>query len=413
MRQTMTHQARELVLHAGLAKTGSSAIQRALFASKQALLEKCGLLFPGEWDNHFLLQAAFSEDPAAQARVEMLGLHGRHSALEYLRRYRESLLNEIETARPRRIVISSEYFTAMSVPELQSMREFLEPLAKIIVPMVYVRDPWSHAISTIQELIRAGRLDHEVPLGYVMSNVEIIDKIERAFGRRVNVAPYGPQMQGGQDFNVVADFCQRLAIPSSVIDPSRYTEVNAAMRRETAVALLHLNRMFPTYGPDGHYIADPARDWMIEALVSSPLPRTPIRPSKATAQAIYDESRTDLARLQFRYFGGSTVLQDQFKSVLTIDEADELKLESASMVKAYDYLFQCMRSLAEKAAEQFVDRVFWTGKFYRAEGNLTAAAACFKELLSFSPEHARRQEAIAELVAIEAALSPAAAEDPA
>jgi hypothetical protein len=402
MASPMTHQARELVLHAGLAKTGSSAIQRALLSNKQALLEQCGILFPGDQENHFLLQAAFSDNPASMYQIQMLGLSEGRAVADHLRHFRQGLLTEIERTRPRRILFSSEYFTAMSVYELRSLRQFLQPLARHVVVMVYVRDPWTHAVSAIQELVRTGRLQGDTKLGYVMSNVEIIAKFEQAFDCRVTAVPYAQEGASQEKFNVVEDFCNRLGIPASVIDPSQFGEVNPGMRREAAIAMLHLNRKYPTLGADGSYIADPARDWMIEALLSSSVACTPIRLSKATASEIYDESRSDLEHLQYRYFGGSPVLSDKYESIATTDGSDVLRLDSPAMEHAYDYLLECMRPLAEMAAQQFVERVYWTGKCYRAEGNLVAAAACFSELLAFSPHHARRHDAEAALAALKA-----------
>lgn len=395
----MKHQARELVLHFGLAKTGSSAIQRALFENRAALLRQHGLLYPGDEENHYFLEASFADAPEQHVRLRMRGIHDRGAAQAFLQGYRERLVEQVQATRPRRILISSEYFTAMTEDGLRSLHRFLQPLARRITLFAYVRDPWSHAVSTIQEFVRSGQVADRVAIGYVRSNVEILHKFEVAFGQRVQVAAFGA---AGRPFNVVADFCHRFGIAPELVDAARYVGVNAGMQRDSAIALLQVNASHPTYDAEGRYIHDAPRDWMIEALLRPVENSRPIRLSAATADRIRDDSREDLALLQYRYLGGDPVLSDAYGRLRLSEETDVLEPESQSPRAIYDQTLLALRSLAERAFGEFVERIFWTGKFYRASAQPEAARTCFTQLVEMPAPHRRRDDAAAELAALTA-----------
>jgi hypothetical protein len=399
----MAHRARELILHIGVAKTGTSAIQRALVQNRGVLLRDYGILYPGNEESHLMLQACFSLDPMGVAVMQQMGFPDRDRALTHLRHWRRGIAGEVQDKRPRRIILSSEYLTALSTTELRRLRRFLMPLATTVKVVAYVRDPWSHAISALQEFVRSGLVSGTLEIGYVRSNVEILEKFEEVFGQ-VTVIPY---VRAGGD--VVADFLGRLGIETDRLDISSTQDVNRAMKREAVIALLQLNRRFPTFDAAGRFIADPARDWMIECLRDNPLASTPIHMSRTTAQRILAESGDDLDALQFRYLGGNPVLRDQYDVLTTTEENDILSPASQDPEQVYDFMIAAMRQLAIRAAEQFVDRVYWTGMYYRANGNRVAAADCFRQVLSFSPINTRSDDAKAQLASLanEAAAVPA------
>lgn len=388
------HQARELILHLGLAKTGTSALQKALVAGKARLYDRYRVLYPGDEESHALLQACFSSQPTSSIYLQLRGITEEARALAYLRDYRRRLVEEIDAKRPRRIIISSEYFSALGVTGLRRLVAFLSPLAMKLTPVAYVRDPWSFSISLIQELIRGGKLDDRVEIGYAATN-ELFERFEAVFGMPIQVVPYG-NVPG---FDIVSDFLGRLGISPQAASMPPTGRSNQGMSREAAVALLQCNRLFPVHGPDGQYIRDAARDWMIQNIVDAPFPGTRIGLSEERARAILEESRDDLEQLEFKYFGGAPVFSGQFSQMATASEGGRLCPEAVDQASIYAHMLQAMHGLSTFAAHQFTERIYWTGRYQLAVGDEAGARRSFQELADFPGPHVRRDEAQARLAA--------------
>lgn len=404
----------EVILHLGLAKTGTTALQRALAASRQTLLEKAGVLYPGTEESHWMLQAAFADNPAGLHCLQRMGVHEPDAARRHVRRFLADLSAEIKAKRPRRVLLSTEFLSGSTTSELHALRGFLESFAERITPCVYVRDPWSFSLSLIQEMARNGQLSSDVELGYTRSNIEIVDKFQHVFDVPMIVLPYAGADQG---FDIVEHFLQRTGIPSAAVPHRATARANAMLSRETVVGLLQLHAQHPTFGPDGRYVPDAARDWMMQSLIDAPYRGSRLRMSRMTAEAVRVECATDLKRLQDRYMGGASTLSEQFDLLTFTDDDDRLTPSSVDPATIYDHTLSAMRVLAAFAVSQYTDRVWWTGRYYEAVGNLSAARACYLELTGFPGPHqhaeaARRALAVIDGRVAHAAPSPAASPSP-
>lgn len=383
----LIHKASQLILHFGLAKTGTSAIQRALFRHRNELLRDYSTLYPGRYENHYYLQAMFSKTPASLDQIQILKLDNSKAIHDFISACRQEIVDEINEAKPRQIIISSEYFSGMDVDELKAMRDFFETIADDIVLFGYVRDPWSYSISWIQEMIRNGKLKDKVEFGYLMSNVEILAKFEQVFDKRAVVAPY-IQRSGG--FDVISDFCQRfdLAIMSnSGAINQEFTRVNHSMHREAACVMLRQNQLYPVFDEHNNYIPDAARDWMVESLQISPLDNTPIRMSKRMAEQIFVQAKADIELMEMRYFGGSKLFTEFYESMEFADADDTLSVSLLEPDELAEYLLSCMRVLSERAIEHYIAKNYWMGRYYFEVGKIEAARGCFEKVLSADPSH--------------------------
>jgi hypothetical protein len=400
----MNHKARQLIFHFGLAKTGTSAIQRALFNHRDELLENNNTLYPGKYENHFYLQALFSKQPESLYHIQVLQLDNSSAIAEFLEEYRQNILKEIDNIKPRRIIISSEYFSGMSVTELKELRSLLESFAEDIILFAYVRDPWSYSVSWKQERIRSGLLKKEAKFGYAMSNVEIFAKFEEAFDKRATVAPY-VQRSGG--FDVVRDFCQRFGLTLDCDD--KFDKMNKSMMFEAACVMLQLNQLYPFFDKNKSFIYDPARDWMAEAIQNSPLSITPIRISKQTTKKIYKKAKKDIEMMEKLYFDGNKIFTEHYKSLKNAHFDDTLSISKFKREQLSNYLLSCMRILSERAITYYINSIFMTGKYYAAIGNLPAARDCFREVLDLFRQH---DGAIEELKALDTDVTSGSPPDP-
>jgi hypothetical protein len=343
---SMNHRAHQLILHFGLPKTGTSAIQRALFEQRDKLLKHHNTLYPGQYENHFFFQALFSKQPESLLQIQRLNLENSKAIAHFVEEYRQSVLDEIYRAKPHQIIISSEYFISMNVDELKAMHEFLKSIAEKITLFAYVRDPWSWALSLAQEHIRTGWWKKEVKVTYRDSLQEIFGKFEKAFDMHSTAAPY---IQGS---NIVTDFCKRFDLNKLTPSTQNYKAVNDRMQTEAACVMLQLNQLYPVFDEHGNIIIDPARDWMSEAIQRSPLSKTPLRISKSTAKEIYEKSKADIEFMEERYFGGRKYFTEQYNLLKTTDFDDTLSISTFTPEQLSEYLLSCMHVLAERAVEK-------------------------------------------------------------
>ncbi len=132
----------ELLLHVGLNKTGTSALQR-FFARARERLAAAGVLYPlagMRGEAHYDLSAALG-----------FSLDGRLPDPERLRRYGEALWREVEAAGPRKVVISSEMFVLPG--EIERVRAFFGGFEVRVVIYLRRHDEWW--ISAYNQSVRA------------------------------------------------------------------------------------------------------------------------------------------------------------------------------------------------------------------------------------------------------------------
>lgn len=344
----MHYKAQELILHFGLAKTGTSALQRTLFDQRENLLKNHDTLYPGKYENHFHLRALFAENPESLFQIQMLALKDSKAILKYLESYRQEIITEINTTKPRRIIISSEAFPAMKVDELRNLQAFLKTLTKDIVPFAYVRDPWSGSISLLQEQILTGLKRGDAKFIYRRAQKTPFERFEDVFGVRAVVAPY---MQGPRGFNVVVDFCQRFDLNSLIPAAMENTNVRKGMNLEATCVMLQLNQLYPVFDENNNYIPDPTRDLMRQTIRISPLSSTPLKISMQTAKEIYENSKADIELLEERYFDGNKYFTEHYKTLVTEEFDDTLSVATLEPERLSEFLLFCMHELAERAVQ--------------------------------------------------------------
>lgn len=340
----MNHRAEELILHFGLPKTGTSALQSFLFSQRKILMKKHNVLYPGEQENHCYLEALFSENPESLFQIQMLGFESIDDISNFLRKFRESLLREINTTKPKRIIISSEYFVGTKLVELKKLCSFLETITEKIVLFAYVRDPWSWSISLLQEQILGGYRERSAKVIYNFPLQRLIKRFEDAFDIRPVIAPYINQPSS---FNVVDDFCQRFKIDDLANTTHTDRKVRKGMNLEAACVMLKLNQLYPVFDENKTLIEDRARDLIRQTIRNSPLSTTPLRISTMTANEIYQNSKDDMEFLEKEYFGGNQYFTDYYKAFKTIEFDDTLSVSNLDPEKLSEFLLSCMRVLAE------------------------------------------------------------------
>jgi hypothetical protein len=345
----MADKAKQVILHCGLAKTGTSALQRAMFEKRQVLLRKYKTLYPGGNPHHHNLLGVFATQPEAWTQIQLQGFSTQSEMDAFYRRYQEKILKEINRTKPERIIFSSEYFAEMSPEELLRLRGFLESIGEEIIPFVYVRDPWSWSVSLRQEEIHRGGRKKETSFNYTIPLRARLEKLEAAFGRQMTVAPYLP---GAGKFDVVADFFHRFGLDGLIPVPDEKIWVRTSMNLEAAALMLQVNQLYPVFDENKAFIPDPARSLMSKTIQNSPLSRTPLQISRKTARKIYKESKADLEYVEDKYFDGKRLFTDFYRSTKFPEFDDTISLSAFSQEELGEYLLSCLYSLSQ----DFVDK---------------------------------------------------------
>ncbi len=148
--------ARRLVLHLGHAKTGSTAIQRALRAS-EAALSRAGVLFPDpeRHDNHQLIFPHLTgEVPEDPVQLDALG-GDPDAARAHAARLWDLLLYRIADETPDTVVISSEnHFRPFGPEALAQLRARCADIAAETEVVAYLRSPASFFLSNAQQDVK-------------------------------------------------------------------------------------------------------------------------------------------------------------------------------------------------------------------------------------------------------------------
>lgn len=217
----------EIVLHIGMHKTGSTAIQTALAGYDQDGVRYAQLGRP----NHSVsLMLAF--DPEASRETGTWVRHfgfTRRTCDQISAKAHADLDRELSLDR-RSLIFSGEALSVWTEQAVIALSHRIRGCSEKIRVIGYVRDPVGYANSIVQQRIKGRGLPLHRPLRYQQS----LDPYMTAFGRdHVHMRLYDRnRLRQG---SVVADFAQEVGI--SGVDTGIQTNVSASF---DAVRLLHL-----------------------------------------------------------------------------------------------------------------------------------------------------------------------------
>jgi hypothetical protein len=168
------------VLHIGLDKTGSTAIQMACVNNKEALLAM-SILYPSTDTSQGQLGSCFYKEPGEY--IHNIELGRQDSALIAFEdaHYLQELDKEIHDSRASTMILSSESFGFMEAEAVHAMKTFLAKRSRRILVVMYCRPPLSYAASAVSQRARTGRpVWSDPPLQEIK---KVCCAYEDAFGR--------------------------------------------------------------------------------------------------------------------------------------------------------------------------------------------------------------------------------------
>lgn len=251
---------RTAIVHIGLEKTGSTAIQRWLSASR-VLLRENGILMPSSigFPNHTKLVAACLDDGAID-NIKSYQLFATGYAEKAFRRHVfGALQREILSARTdwRTLLITSELISSRlsAASEVQRLLDQVRPHVDRVRVVVFLRRQDQLAVSRFSSILRSGHsgfddlfIDYspanfrQLPDGRMVSDDLFFYDFEKILGRfeswpstSINAYFYGA-------CNPIQVFADLLELPSSV-KASAQERHNSALSAEAQYILSRLNSL--------------------------------------------------------------------------------------------------------------------------------------------------------------------------
>jgi hypothetical protein len=149
---------RDVVLHIGTMKTGSSSVQQHLMSNRDRLRNE-GVLYPTPpgAGRHFDLGLAVKTPAQLEENKDWRRIRSRYSSAEqFRRRYRRRLLAELGDSDAPRVLFSDEALCGATVGEVRRLRALLDGFAESVTVLVYLRRQDDLLLSRYQQAVRSG-----------------------------------------------------------------------------------------------------------------------------------------------------------------------------------------------------------------------------------------------------------------
>jgi len=241
----------KLILHIGTAKTGTSHIQGALAANRDALA-KAGILYPGRQPSHVWLASHFHPEPET---ITLNAKRGR-SVRADIRAATGAALADFEAqlaARPwHTVIVSSEFFNMLDEAALARLRAYFARFCDTIEVLCYARHPLSFTVSATQQFVKSGHksLSQYYKQPPFTRFSRLLPRYVAAFGKEnVKLRAYDKSAFAGGD--ILADFCAATGIPLEALQNRPDDRGNESLSLEAALLADALATAMPSFVDGG------------------------------------------------------------------------------------------------------------------------------------------------------------------
>ena len=250
---------KRLILHIGMAKTGTSSIQEAL-GDNADLLAGQEVYYPGwkPFNHSFIFTVLFLEKPKKSFYYQQLAPIDDQDWEDELRRLGEQWRTFFTVAEKGSWVVSAENLGRLSHKEIAALRAFVEPFFDQVQVIAYVRDPlralksqWEQDVKELREPLSGQQV---LDLTKRRLNYRFFQRWIDAFGRdHFVLRRFQPDnFTGGSLLN---DFLHAAQIEVEAALELQQSEANQSLGSEGVALLLAMNSRYPLYR-DGQYNAE-------------------------------------------------------------------------------------------------------------------------------------------------------------
>ncbi len=387
---------RDLILHIGTTKTGSTSIQ-AVLARNRAALAAQGVLYPKSPGDaqHDLLAYALMENHVQRDRLESSLWKGLAPEVR-IAQFRQEFADEIRAAPAaiKRVIISTEfiYILLRQPSEVQRLHDLLAPLFDRIKVVVYLRRQDAHFTSLYTQLLRSGEVvapDQLKMRARPLHELDYAKMLERwvaVFGRAAMLPRLFEPPEGGR-FDAVQDFLDICGV--TLPEAAEAPEVNASMDMAGQLLLVDLGRLIQAQDKV-KIVASPVWKSLTDA-VTAAVPGRGWRPARAAAEAFYGQfSESNEAVRQAWFTDRASLFRADFSDYPeqpeTVDREAIYRASCAALLK-----------LAQREQERAVKQAHEAVRQARNAGNPARLRAALQRCIRADPGHAGVRIMLAEL----------------
>jgi hypothetical protein len=254
----------KVILHIGMSKSGSSALQAGLHAMHDELLN-AGILYPDSgrgWHGHvFLVHGSVA--PQRLPRQLLQAYNGdEHAIGRDQGAWMSALEQEVAEARPHTIILSEEsLFKIADDRGLASLDERLRRLGDHIDVAAYVRRPSDHYLSAVQQTLKAShRIARPGPVVYRAT----LEGYARHVADCLKVVKYDPAAWQGRD--ILRHFLNSFVPTAHAVTTAPPQQVNSSFSAEAMAVLAEYRRRI---WPDNNNLFTPDTDQLVRALIAA------------------------------------------------------------------------------------------------------------------------------------------------
>jgi hypothetical protein len=323
---------REIFLHIGTEKTGSTAIQR-IGNRERHQLRKDGVCYPttpGE-ESHYYLALYGTGDTELR---QMADLNADAAWQEFQKSFPEKLRTEIEMSGCRRVVLSSEHLSSRIYrrSQVQRLAELLQPVGRVKV-VCYLRPQHELFLSANSTFIKAGGTYYRDPPADDADpfyNYEImLGPWADVFGE-ANIILRVYDRERLKDNDIVSDFFSLLGCEICKSGAAEM-RINRAFDPKTLEFLMLINQHVPVFkdhrwNPERAELTD-----ALEAISSEPNPTLSVEELRRFF-ALFERSNAVIAR---RFLGRTDGILFANVSFVGRGETANLTVENAVEIAAH------------------------------------------------------------------------------
>jgi nucleoid DNA-binding protein len=311
---------RQLIIHIGMHKTGSSSIQESLHRYLNS-------------PNYYYLKL----EKTGNHSGKIYKLFSKKSSSK--EEDRSDLIREIESSKHPYSIISGEGIIKLNLLELQTLKRFFSKWFDSIKIVAYIRTPHSYMESAFQQHLKSttslSSLSLEEFVGKLFPKYrERLKKFDTIFGQEhVTFWKFEPSTFPQGD--VVLDFCKKLHIPIE-----KTTRVNESLSLE-AITLLYTYHHFKRVDP-----------MILKTLVKNLLPHkgSKFHLSSRLTKPLIDSQQSEIVWMEERL--GATLQEDLIEKKGAISSEEDLLHGSLTAISLLDDLFS---PLKEKIRQESYD----------------------------------------------------------
>jgi len=296
----------KLILHVGMPKSGSSAIQLALSAASGNDFIYPDLSGPRFKPHHTdALVELFSSDRERIAAIKSsIGKNMSGSGNDAARIRRAAA-----EAGNRPVILSSEgAYSYLNIEDLFNLKRFAEEIFDSMAIVAYVREPFGYISSSFHNRIKSRRLSRFKPK---FPHYRFLEKFDCVFGPQ-NVQLWEFDRNKFPNGSVVDDFCSKLSI-----QPVASAEINVGICRPAVSAIYRLNRIAGV-SEEGRLAYSQARAAIIDEFPHQDWPK--FRLSPKISQALIDANGEEMDWIERRLGRSLRVKPERLKTDIRSEE---------------------------------------------------------------------------------------------